>query len=143
MNEIQEHPENFEGFHEEPLLEQIDEEEKGNADVYLAKHQFENDSNSTSKLFDEANEKPEKYSKKQLKSNSFDSISGQNVRPSKLIPVSVKAEDSLADSGFEDNKTIEMFGNLPNNVFKSQSFAKNIKSDISVRMSNNSISKVN
>jgi hypothetical protein len=60
-----------------------------------------------------------------------------------VIITSLVAEDSPIDSiGEEDNKTMEMFGNLSNNVIKSLSFRKEPKSDVSVRLSKNSGEKL-
>lgn len=125
--EIQERA--FDVFEEQKNLEKIEEEKK-----------FENESNSTNKLFENMQDFVDaKRSKKEHNRSSPSPIKyPQNIR-GHHESLSLRAEDSLVESAIDDdNRTTEMFGNLSQNVFKSQIIIKAEPTDISVRLSNNS-----
>jgi hypothetical protein len=116
--EIQERA--FDVFEEPKNLEKIEEEKR-----------FENESNSTNKLFENMQDfiDVNKSGIENEYSNS-PAKSIQNIH-SRKISLSLKAEDSLVESVDDDAKTTEMF----RNVFKSQIINNHEPADVSVRLS--------
>ncbi|CAI2387113.1 unnamed protein product [Moneuplotes crassus] len=140
VNEIPE--QNYEMFIENQ------DEVKSNTNLELIEEKkFENESNETNKLFDNLSDIVDYnvHGPVEKSEHLQSSPEKEDVVKSLMAPksVSIKAKDSLKDTfDDEERKTQEMFGNLSQNVFKSQIIKNITPTDHSVHMTDHSNPKM-